>query len=126
MKYLVSASLLVAALIHLLPVAGMLGPDWLEKLYGLTFDEPNLEILMRHRAVLFGLLGVFLALAAFKPQLQGIAFVAGFVSILAFLYLAWSVGGYNSQLGRVFTADLVALASLLAGAAAYLYRRSQG
>lgn len=125
MKHLVSASLLAAALIHLLPVSGMLGPDWLEKLYGLSFDEPNLEILMRHRAVLFGLLGVFMAIAAFQPKLQGIAFVAGLVSVLAFLYLAWSVGGYNPQLGRVFTADIVALVGLLIGGAAYLYRRSK-
>lgn len=29
--------------------------------------EPNLEILMRHRAVLFGLIGAFMVFAAFKP-----------------------------------------------------------
>ena len=33
--------------------------------------------------------------------------------------LAWSVAGYNAQLGRVVTADIVALACLVVGAAAY-------
>ena len=48
----VSAALLLAALIHLVPLAGVLGADTLATLYGLDFSEPNLSILMRHRAVL--------------------------------------------------------------------------
>ena len=73
---------------------------------------------MRHRAVLFGLLGAFLVYAAFKPQLQVIAFVAAFVSVVSFLLLAWSAGAYNPQVGRVVTADLVALVALVIGALA--------
>ena len=48
----------------LLPLAGVLGAGRLSALYGIAFEEPNLVLLMRHRAVLFGLLGVFLAIAA--------------------------------------------------------------
>jgi hypothetical protein len=33
--------------------------------------------------------------------------------------MAWSSGGYNLQVGRVVTADLVALVALVIGAAAY-------
>lgn len=89
----------------------MLGSERLAALYGLSFDEPNLAILMRHRAVLFGLLGLFLLFAAFRPPFQTMAFIAGFVSVVSFLWLAWSVGGYNAQVGRVFMADIVAPAS---------------
>lgn len=119
MRYLVSAMLIVVAVIHLLPLSGVLGPARLAALYGIAFDEPNLQILMRHRAVLFGLLGAFLLLAAFQPSLQLIALVAGFVSVVSFLWLAWSVGGYNAQVGRVFIADIVALVCLVVGAVAY-------
>lgn len=59
MRHLVSTMLVVVAVIHLLPLSGWFGPERLTALYGLPFDEPNLAILMRHRAVLFGLLGVF-------------------------------------------------------------------
>jgi hypothetical protein len=111
--------LIVVAVIHLLPLSGVLGPARLAALYGIAFDEPNLQILMRHRAVLFGLLGAFLLLAAFQPSLQLIALVAGFVSVVSFLWLAWSVGGYNAQVGRVFIADIVALVCLVVGAVAY-------
>ena len=58
MRYLVSATLVLVGLIHLLPLSGVLSADQLASLYGLSFSEPNLAILMRHRAVLFGLLGV--------------------------------------------------------------------
>ena len=57
MRYFISATLLVAAVIHLLPLVGVVGPTRLSELYGITVSEPNIEILMRHRAVLFGLLG---------------------------------------------------------------------
>lgn len=126
MRYLITAMLLVAGVIHLLPLPGVLGSERLAALYGLAFDDPNLAILMRHRAVLFGLVGAFLVVAAFRPELQPIAFLGGLVSVLSFLYLAWSVGGYNTQVGRVVAADVVALACLVVGAASYLYLRRSG
>jgi hypothetical protein len=70
--------------------------------------------------VLFALLGVFLLVAAGRPAWQPAALVAGFVSVLSFLALAWSVGGTNAQLARVVTADVVALACLVVGAVAYV------
>ena len=119
MRYLVSAGLVLAGIIHLLPLSGAMGAARLAALYGLDFSEPNLALLMRHRAVLFGLLGAFLVFAAFRPSLQPIAFIAAFVSVLSFLLLAWSSGGYNALVGRVVTADLAALAALVIGATAY-------
>ena len=126
LRYVLSFSLIVVGLIHLLPLAGVLGGERLSALYGIRIDEPNLAILMRHRAVLFGLLGAFLIFAAFRPGLQGPALAAGFVSVLSFLYLAWSVGGYNALIARVVTADLVALVCLVAGALAFGWLRRSG
>lgn len=120
MKHVVTVMFVIVAVIHLLPLSGVLGSERLASLYGLVFDEPNLEILMRHRAVLFGLLGAFLLLAAFRPALQVFGFIAGFVSVVAFVWLAWSVGGANVQIARVVTADVVALACLLVGFTAWM------
>ncbi len=123
MRHLVSAMLLVVAAIHLIPVLGVLGAQRLSGLYGIALSDANLLILMRHRAVLFGLLGLFLALSAFRPSLQPLAFAAGFVSVVSFLWLAWSVGGYNAAIGRVFVADVLALVCLVVGLAAYALDR---
>lgn len=120
MRYLISAMLIIVGIIHLLPLAGVLGSEKLSALYGLTINDPNLVILMRHRAVLFGVLGAFFVFAAFKPAFQPLAFVAGFISVVSFLWLAWSTGNYNAQVARVFTADIVALLCLIIAAACYL------
>jgi hypothetical protein len=125
MRHLISATLIIAGIIHLLPLSGVLGAERLSLLYGTNFSDPNLIILMRHRAVLFGLLGLFLVFAAFKPAYQPLAFVAGFVSVISFLWLAWSAGYYNSQIHRVVVADLVALGSLVVGSIAYYYARQR-
>jgi len=118
MSCLVSASLVVVGIIHLLPVSGLLSADRLTALYGIPFGDPSLELLMRHRAVLFGLLGAFLLYAAFQPALQTLALIAGFVSVASFLYLGWSIGGYSAEVGRVVRADLFALGCLVVGAIA--------
>jgi hypothetical protein len=115
MSFVISATLIIVGVIHLLPLAGVLGARRLEQLYGIAFDEPNLVILMRHRAVLFGLLGAFLVFSAFNPPSQSMAFLAGWISVLSFLVLARSTGGYNHQTARVVKADLIALACLLLG-----------
>jgi hypothetical protein len=122
LEYVVSATLLIVAVIHLLPVSGTLGAERLQALYGVAVTEANLLVLMRHRAVLFGILGVFFVAAAFERTLQVAAFVAGFASVISFLWLAKSVGGYNAQVARVFRADVVALLCLVVGAVAYALR----
>jgi len=110
---LIALLLLVAGIIHLLPLAGVLGGERLNALYGLALDEPNLQILMRHRAVLFGLLGALLVAAAFIPGLRSLALIGGLLSVISFLLLAWSAPLYNEALRRVVVADWVALACLL-------------
>jgi hypothetical protein len=112
---------LVPGIIHLLPLSGLMGAEALTRLYGLDFGDPNLEILMRHRAVLFGMVGALLVAAAFHVRLRGPALLVGLVSVLSFLALAWGVGGYGAAVQRVVVADVVALACLLL--AAGLHRR---
>jgi len=119
MRYLLSVMLTVVGIIHLLPLTGVLGVPRLQALYGVTIDDPNLEILMRHRAVLFGILGAFLIYAAFRTGLQLAALIAGAVSVISFLVIAGMVGGYNAGIARVVTADIVAVVCLLIGVFAY-------
>lgn len=118
MRVLIAAMLLLAGIVHLLPVSGVLGSTQLASLYGLPFDDPNLAILMRHRAVLFALLGALLVAAAFKARWQGLALVAGFVSAASFVLLAWSTGDYNDRIARVVWADVAATGCLLVAAIA--------
>jgi hypothetical protein len=83
MRHFVSAMLVIAGVIHLLPLPGIMGAERLAQLYGVSLSEPNVALFMQHRAVLFGLLGLFLILAAFRPALQRLAFAAGFASVVS-------------------------------------------
>lgn len=112
MNKVIAALLGVVSVIHLLPLSGLLGAERLVSLYGLPFDDPNLQIMMRHRALLFGLLGALLLLATFRMEYRVLAIGAGLASTVSFLWLAWSTGGYNAAIGRVVAADVLAVACL--------------
>ena len=113
---IISIMLVIVGIIHLLPVVGVLGGERLSSLYGLALQEPNIAILMRHRSVLFGLLGMLLLYAAFNPVYYYLALIGGFTSVVSFLALVWSEGTYNEALQRVVVADIVALIALLLAA----------
>ncbi|MDH4394605.1 MAG: phosphopantetheine adenylyltransferase [Limnobacter sp.] len=123
MQTILTLCLIVAAIIHLLPTMGVLGVQQLSTLYQLDLSEPNLAILMRHRAVLFGLLGAFLMWAAFKPELQLVAIVAGLVSVVSFLILAYGTGEYNPAIAKVVKADWIALIALLVAFGTHFYQK---
>ena len=121
----ITGLLVLVGIIHLLPVSGVLGSERLTALYGVSLSDPNLLILMRHRAVLFGLLGLFMVYAAFKPSLQPLAFLAGFLSVASFMVIAWSVGGYNESIRKVVIADVVAIVALGIAGVLYVLSRNQ-
>ncbi len=110
---IISAMLLLIAIIHLLPVVGLLGAERITALYSVDLSNRNLEILMRHRAALFGILGVLFAHAAFAPSARPIAFAVAFASIVSFFVVSYAVGGFNDAIRRVVIADVVALVALL-------------
>jgi hypothetical protein len=120
MRFVVPAVLLLVAVIHALPLVGVLGAERLSQLYGFPVSDPSLELVLRHRAVLFGLLAAFLAVAAFRPELQRLALIAGFVSVASFLVLAALVGSYSQPLATVVRMDWLALALLALGAVAHV------
>jgi hypothetical protein len=122
MRFVVPTVLILVAIIHALPILGVLGAAKLTALYGITVRDPNLELLLRHRAVLFGLLAAFLVYAAVRPELHRLALVAGFVSVISFLVLAQPVGSLNTALITVVRADWLALALLVVGAVCHFRR----
>ena len=125
MENVVTGLLVFVGIIHLLPVSGVLGVKRLDALYGVSLGEPNLEILMRHRAILFGLLGLFLLYAAFQPSMQLIAIVAGVISVVSFIAIAFSVGGYSDAIRKVVIADIIATVGLVAAAIIHAVSRNQ-
>ena len=109
---IITILLLAAGLINFLPVIGILSAARLESAYGIAVNEPNLTILLKHRALLFGLLGGVILYAAFNRSLQPLAFVLGFVSMLGFILLCWQADDVNPLLKKIAVIDVIGLVLL--------------
>ena len=105
---------LFAAAVNLAPVAGAVSPARLQMLYAVELSDPNLLILLHHRAILFALIGGMLFVSAFVTRLRAVAVFAGLVSMLSFVAVALAVGDYNASLRRVLLVDVAASAALVA------------
>ena len=109
------ATLFAAGMVNALPVIGVLGVARLESMYGIKVADSNLSILLRHRAVLFGLVGGFMQYAAFKQELASVATLGGLVSMLSYVLIAWQTpGGCNSSIRKVVLVDVCASVALAA------------
>ncbi len=118
----ITGLMLIVALIHLLPISGFFGVERLSSLYDVEITGSDMEILMRHRAILFGILGGFLAYAAFRPALQPIAFLAAFISLASFFYLSLSVAGFSEAIRKIIIADIVASLCLFGAIILYVVK----
>jgi len=116
MQALSTALILVVGLVNLLPVSGVVSASRLQSLYGVALDDANLLILMRHRAVLFGIVGGILVASAFHSPLRPVGLAVGLTSMLSFVLIAWLEGTCNAELRRVVVVDLVASVVLLGAA----------
>lgn len=120
MRHVATTLFILVGIINFLPVIGVLGAARLESLYGVTFASPDLLLLMRHRAVLFGIVGGFIIASAFRIQWRALATVAGLVSMMAYVVLALPLQTHGAAIQRVFWADVIAIALLIC---AYLISR---
>ena len=119
MNRLAAAMLALAGLLKLVPVSGVLGAEVLQRLYGVAIPAPDLLLLMRHRAILLGLVGALLIAAIFERAWRPPAFAVGLVSAASFLALGWPPGQLSAALRQVFCLDVVVAAALCVGLAAH-------
>jgi hypothetical protein len=112
MEKFVAGILILVGLINLYPAVGILSAELLAGLYKIDIPINDIHILLRHRAVLFGLLGAFIIYSAFKPALQPWAIVVGLVSMVSFIAVALLVGDYGSGIRKVVIADVIATVGL--------------
>jgi hypothetical protein len=107
MKRAISIILVAVGLMNLYPIIGVLSADALTNLYGVTILDNDLLILMRHRAVMLGIIGIFMVIAAFRPNLQSAAIIAGLTSMLAFVGLTLGADDSGESVNKVMLADVL-------------------
>ena len=108
--------LVVVGLINFVPIIGVISAQKLESAYSVTLAGNDLAILVRHRALLFGILGAFILYSAFSPFYQLAAMIMAGVSMVGFALLVLGTGGYNEAIGKVLFIDILGIVFLLAAA----------
>lgn len=119
---LISAALILAALIHAVPSGALFKPQLLTELYGLAPENTDLMLLMRHRAAMFALLALALATAVWRHHWRVLTITWTSLSDLIFLALAASNWPLSRTLQRVAWADVISVALLIAAACAMAAR----
>ena len=110
--YLLTIAFIVTGIIHMLPVIGVLGSDRIKALYDLHVTDPSLLLLLKHRAILFGVVGIIMFAAIFNSAYQGLAVGLGTLSMVTFIGFVYSTSGINPSLVKIAWVDVFALVLL--------------
>ncbi|MEV6427562.1 hypothetical protein [Nocardia sp. NPDC051463] len=107
-----SGLLVAAGLLNVVPMLGAISPHWDRSAYGIDAVSGDVEVLLRHRGLLFGIVGVGLVVAVYLPHLRNAAMTANATSFII-LVLAQPSG--NSSLDRIAWFDVAGLIALAIG-----------
>ncbi len=121
MDTLFTCCLVLVGLVNLAPVLGMFSASKMEQTYGIELGSKDLAIMMRHRALLFGILGSFIICAVFVPVFQVPAMLMAGISMIGFVVLALHAGGYNQSIFKVLVVDLLGTGLLLVAVVVKVY-----
>ena len=112
-EIVIASLLVVVGLINFFPSLGMASASRLSHQYDLPVEGPDLSVLMRHRALMLGIIGAFIIASAFLPDLRPAAYLIGFSSMLGFVIFARANKGHNQKLAKISAIDTFASVLLL-------------
>lgn len=109
-----------AGAVNMLPVVGALSASSVSRLYAVDVPDADLELMLRHRAILLTIVGCLLVAAAFRSELRVAAAAAGLASMGAYVVLACAIPGANANLMRVAHVDIMGVVILITALAAHV------
>ena len=115
METIFRISLFIAGGINLLPSILAFLPQKISKSYGIEIPNVNFELLLRHRAVLFGIVGGLMIYSAISKKIYSTSVTVGLISMISFIILYFLMDGINDELGKVMKIDLVGIVILIVG-----------
>ena len=108
-------SLFIAGIINILPSVLAFIPEKISKSYGIEIPNVDFELLLRHRAMLLGIVGGIMIYSAIFKKYYSISVTIAFISMVSFIILYLSLNGINTELEKVMKIDLAATIVLLVG-----------
>ena len=121
MEIIFRITLFIVGTINISPAILTFLPSKISKSYGIEILNVNYELLLRHRAAMFGLIGGLLVYAAISRKLYKVSIFVGLFSMLSFIILYFIIGReINAELRKIMIIDIAAVAILLVGFILYL------
>lgn len=113
MELIFRICLFISGIINFTPSLLAFMPDKIGKSYGIVLPDANFELLMRHRAVLFGIVGGLMIYAAISKNYYQLATTLGLISMISFLILYFLCGNINEELTKITKIDVFAIVILM-------------
>lgn len=115
-------TLLIAGIINVIPSLIAFSPSRITASYGIVIPDANFELLLRHRAVLFGIVGGLMIYSAITKTYYDLATLVGMISMVSFLLLYFTIDDeINAALAAVMKIDAFAILLLLIGFLLYKF-----
>ena len=109
MKKLLVICLVIVGIFNFLPLFGIISADRIESAYGIELISSDAVVLMRHRALVLGMLGALVIYSAFVPRLQSLALTMISISMLGFVFLAHASYPINNAIQNILLVDYIGL-----------------
>jgi len=91
-------------------------PDKISNSYGSEITDFKYKLLLRHRAILFGIIGGIIMYSAISTKPYSLAVCIGYISMISFVILLKLVHGeINHELNKVLKIDIIGIVILLFG-----------
>jgi hypothetical protein len=121
MEIIFRITLFLAGVINFIPSSLAFLPKKINASYGINVTDGNLELLLRHRAVLFGIIGGLMIFSAISKRYYDLSVIIGSISMVSFVILYYSIGTINDELKKVMLFDVAAIVVLAIGCFCYYF-----
>ena len=99
---------MLTGLVHLMPFSGMFSAARIEELYSIAITgDADMALLMQHRALFFGIVGLLSIMAIWRVGLRPVARLVALASMLGFVVLYLLSGPVSPAMDKIFWADAV-------------------
>ena len=125
MEMIFRTTLFITGIINFIPSLIAFLPERIKDSYGIQIPDANFELLLRHRAVLFGIIGGLMIYSALSKKYYELSTLIGLVSMISFLLLFFiSSSQINDALTKVMKIDAAAILLLIIGFMLYKFKNS--
>ena len=123
MEQVFRVCLFITGVINFVPTFLVFLPDKISSAYGIEIPDTNYELLLRHRAVLFGIIGGVMIYSAIKKTHYALSVTMGLISMISFIVLFYLMDGtLNPELIKVMKIDMGGIIILLVGLGLYKFK----